>query len=142
MASMKRQTRVDHGGGGVTLEAPKLEGATMSMPSKKPKTRAAAKVKEEAAIKAENLSLDDGNDQMVAAQVAVAAVEEEEKYLCSHGSVYWLDEQMSWGSIWSPLWDVEFMGVAHYGLFSDHVVWDDDIWGLRTTSKEIPVANR
>ncbi|XP_061994281.1 uncharacterized protein LOC133712193 [Rosa rugosa] len=136
---MKRQRRVDHGGG-ATAEAPKLDAATMSMPRKKPKIRAAAKVKEEAAIKVENVSLDGGNDQMVAAQVAMAAAEEE-NYSCSDGSV-WLDEQMSWGSVWSPLWDVEFMGEAHYGLFSDHVVWDDDIWGLRTTSKEIPISNR
>ncbi|XP_050374464.1 uncharacterized protein LOC126791995 [Argentina anserina] len=145
MASMKRQRRVDHVGG-ASVEAPKVEGATMSIPSKKHKTRAAAKVKEEAVIKAENVSIDAGYDQMVAAQVAVATVAsvvEDESYSCSRGSV-WLDEQMSWGSIWSPLWDVELMGEAHYGLFSEHGhgVWDDDIWGLRTTSKEISIPNR
>ena len=141
MATIKRQRRADHGAA-ASVEAPKLEGATMSIPaSKKHKTRASAKVKEEAVvvIKAENIvSLDGGNEQMVAAQAAVAVVEEEGRYSCSEGSVWW-DEQMSWGSIWSPLWDVELMGEAHYGLFCDHGVWDDDIWGLRTT---VPISNR
>ncbi|KAL5553169.1 hypothetical protein UlMin_040570 [Ulmus minor] len=41
-----------------------------------------------------------------------------------------VDEQMSWGSIWLPFWDVEFMGEAYHSLFSD-VMWDDDIWGIR-----------
>ncbi|KAK9934743.1 hypothetical protein M0R45_021877 [Rubus argutus] len=105
----KRQRRADHGGASAPMEAPKLEGATMSMPSKKPKIKAVAKV-----------------------------APEEENYSCNVGSI-WLDEQMSWGSIWSPFWDVEFMGEAHYELFSDHVVWDDDIWGLRTTINDIPM---
>lgn len=125
---------MDHGGASAPMEAPKLEGATMSMPSKKPKIKAVAKVKQEAEIKAEDVTVDGGNDQLMAAQVAL----EEENYSCNVGSI-WLDEQMSWGSIWSPFWDVEFMGEAHYGLFSDHVVWDDDIWGLRTTINEIPM---
>lgn len=47
-----------------------------------------------------------------------------------------VDEQMSWGSIWLPSWDVEFMGEACNALFSD-VFCDDDIWGIRGI-KEAP----
>ncbi|XWS22501.1 hypothetical protein CRYUN_Cryun29cG0041200 [Craigia yunnanensis] len=46
------------------------------------------------------------------------------------------DEQMSWGSIWSPFWDVDFVDKAYGALFSD-VAWDDDIWNLKTIM-EIP----
>ncbi|KAK6252661.1 hypothetical protein QUC31_014381 [Theobroma cacao] len=46
------------------------------------------------------------------------------------------DEQMSWGAVWSPLWDVDFVDKAYGSLFSD-VAWDDDIWNLKTVM-EIP----
>ncbi|KDP29410.1 hypothetical protein JCGZ_18331 [Jatropha curcas] len=42
-----------------------------------------------------------------------------------------VDEQMSWGSIWLPFWDVEYMGEACSEMFSD-VVWDYDIWNLKS----------
>ena len=47
-----------------------------------------------------------------------------------------VDEQMSWGSVWSPFWDVDFVDKAYSALFSD-VAWDDDIWNLKTIM-EIP----
>ncbi|OAY47294.1 uncharacterized protein LOC110618076 [Manihot esculenta] len=42
-----------------------------------------------------------------------------------------VDEQMSWGSIWLPFWDVQYMGEACTEMFSD-VVWDYDLWNLRS----------
>lgn len=42
-----------------------------------------------------------------------------------------LDEVMSWGSVWLPFWDVEFISQNYDALFSD-VVWDDDIWNLKS----------
>jgi len=41
-----------------------------------------------------------------------------------------VDEQMSWGSLWLPFWDVEFMCEAYSTFFGD-VAWDDDIWNVR-----------
>ena len=50
----------------------------------------------------------------------------------------WLgDEQMCWGSVWLPVWDMDFIGDAFSFLYND-VVWDDDIWNLR---KEIPIPS-
>ncbi|KAF7808881.1 ribonuclease h protein [Senna tora] len=37
-----------------------------------------------------------------------------------------VDEEMPWGSIWLPLWDMDFT------FFYNDVVWDDDIWDLNT----------
>lgn len=52
-----------------------------------------------------------------------------EEYYCP-----WLggavDEQMSWGSLWLPFWDVEFMCEDYSAFFGD-VAWDDDIWNVR-----------
>lgn len=45
-----------------------------------------------------------------------------------------VDEQMSWGSIWLPIWDVKYMGEACSEMFSD-VVWDDDVWNLTSINK-------
>ncbi|PON78613.1 hypothetical protein PanWU01x14_018710 [Parasponia andersonii] len=96
-------------------------------------------------------SVDKGKEEAVTAEEEVAAI--------AAGAVaesgvlgweenwwqYWLiggvvvDEQMSWGSVWLPFWDEEFMGEASsYSLFSDDVFWDDDIWGIRGGIKEIP----
>ncbi|CAB4300062.1 unnamed protein product [Prunus armeniaca] len=131
---MKRQRRVDVGGATMD-QGSRFEGTavaktttTMTMASKK-----ARKTIDKAAGK-EDVRIDGGDHQLglVAAENLMAA--EENYWGCLSGAV--VDEQMSWGSIWMPFWDVEFMGEAHYGLFSD-VIWDDDIWGLRTT-KEVP----
>lgn len=46
-----------------------------------------------------------------------------------------LDEQMSWSSLWLPVWDMDLMGDA-FGY--NDVVWDDDIWNLRT---QIPIPS-
>lgn len=45
-----------------------------------------------------------------------------------------VDEQMSWGSVWFPFWDMDFSGDAFGALYGD-VVLDDDIWNLK---EEIP----
>ncbi|CAB4269672.1 unnamed protein product [Prunus armeniaca] len=130
---MKRQRRVDVGGATMD-QGSRFEGTaaaktttTMTMASKK-----ARKTIDKAAGK-EDVRIDGGDHQLglVAAENLMAA--EENYWGCLSGAV--VDEQMSWGSIWMPFWDVEFMGEAHYGLFSD-VIWDDDIWGLRTTKEE------
>lgn len=42
-----------------------------------------------------------------------------------------VDEQMSWGSLWLPFWDVEFMCEANYSAFFGDVAWEDDIWNVR-----------
>lgn len=42
----------------------------------------------------------------------------------------WLDDPMSFGSIWLPFWDMDFMGDPFTALYND-VVWDDDIWNLK-----------
>lgn len=47
-----------------------------------------------------------------------------------------VDEQMSWGYYCLPNWCVDFMAEAYNALFSD-VVWDDDIWNLKSI-KAIP----
>lgn len=44
------------------------------------------------------------------------------------GRVDLVDEQMSWGSIWLPFWDMDMIDFTN--LYAD-VVWDDDIWGLK-----------
>ncbi|PQQ08111.1 uncharacterized protein Pyn_04431 [Prunus yedoensis var. nudiflora] len=131
---MKRQRRVDVGGATMD-QGSRFEGTTatttttmtMAMASKKAK-----KTIDKAAGK-EDVRIDGGDHQLglVAAENLMAG--EENYWGCLSGAV--VDEQMSWGSIWMPFWDVEFMGEAHYGLFSD-VIWDDDIWGLRTTREE------
>ncbi|XP_039006733.1 uncharacterized protein LOC120134367 [Hibiscus syriacus] len=49
---------------------------------------------------------------------------------CGLQSTVWWAEQMPWASVWSPLWDVDFVDRAYGELFGD-VAWDDDIWGLK-----------
>lgn len=58
--------------------------------------------------------------------------EEGEGAVCSMWWEEWayVDEQMSWASIWSPFWDVDFVDMAYGALFND-VAWDDDIWDLK-----------
>ncbi|KAF3646570.1 putative CLAVATA3/ESR (CLE)-related protein 27-like isoform X1 [Capsicum annuum] len=58
------------------------------------------------------------------------------EWLCSWSNVNVLDEQMSWGTCWSPNWDMEFLGEAYINLYND-VLWDDDIWDLKSI-KEVP----
>ncbi|GMI87832.1 hypothetical protein HRI_002452500 [Hibiscus trionum] len=41
------------------------------------------------------------------------------------------DEQMPWASVWSPMWDMDYVDRAYGALFGD-VAWDDDIWDLKT----------
>ncbi|KAJ7943157.1 Mucin-3A like [Quillaja saponaria] len=76
---------------------------------------------------------DDGNMGLVGAAENVMGYQE---------NCYWpwlsnfVDEQMSWGSIWLPIWDMDLMGEAFAASFSD-VAWDDDIWNLKN-AKQFP----
>ncbi|MCD7473139.1 hypothetical protein HAX54_014765 [Datura stramonium] len=56
--------------------------------------------------------------------------------LCSWSNDNVVDEQMSWGTCWSPVWDMEFLGEAYINLYND-VLWDDDVWDLKAI-KEVP----
>lgn len=57
------------------------------------------------------------------------------EWLCSWSNDNVVDEQMSWGTCWSPVWDMEFLE-AYINLYND-VLWDDDIWDLKAI-KEVP----
>ncbi|KAK3009075.1 hypothetical protein RJ639_013632 [Escallonia herrerae] len=71
--------------------------------------------------------------------VVAAAAEEDETVMLDLEEWPWLrwkgvvDEQMSWGTLWCPFWDIDFLGEA----YDADVVWDDDIWGLKGIT-EIP----
>lgn len=73
----------------------------------------------------------DGGGSMAVVLQSVLAWEEE-PWVAS-GVV---DEQMSWGLLWHPGWDMELMGEAYNQLYSD-VVWEDDVWNLKSIT-EIP----
>lgn len=75
-------------------------------------------------------------DYMAVAAMDIVLMEWEEWCSCSTA---WMvgDEQMSWGTCWCPLWDVEFLGKAAYEDMYNDVVWDDDIWDLKSI-KHIP----
>ncbi|KAJ8774692.1 hypothetical protein K2173_017138 [Erythroxylum novogranatense] len=45
-----------------------------------------------------------------------------------------VDEQMSWGSTWLPMWGVEYVGEAYGEMFGD-VAWDEDIWNLKSINQ-------
>ncbi|KAJ8570151.1 hypothetical protein K7X08_006728 [Anisodus acutangulus] len=60
------------------------------------------------------------------------------KWICSWNMV---DEQMSWGTCWSPIWDIEFMGEAYVNNLYNDVLWDDDVWDLKAI-KEVPSSYR
>ncbi|KAL2324085.1 hypothetical protein Fmac_023143 [Flemingia macrophylla] len=47
-----------------------------------------------------------------------------------------VDEQMSWGSTWSPGWDMDYLGGDAFTALYNDVVWDDDIWNL---NNQIPI---
>lgn len=44
-----------------------------------------------------------------------------------------VDEQMSWGYMTMPKWGVEFVDECYGDVFGD-VVWDFDIWNLKTVN--------
>ncbi|KAF8094040.1 hypothetical protein N665_0371s0022 [Sinapis alba] len=58
--------------------------------------------------------------------VAVASAAAEDDKLWCGGLV----EEMTWSTVWLPLWDVEFVG-RNYSLLFNDVAWDDDIWNLK-----------
>ncbi|KAF3431870.1 hypothetical protein FNV43_RR26606 [Rhamnella rubrinervis] len=134
---MKRQSNVDRS----SVKGVKFEGATMV--NKKAKRAVDQKEgKEEVVLlgKVEEERKRDGGDQLG----LVVAVADDQNVVMGWEESYWpwmsggvvVDEQMSWGSIWLPSWDMEFMGEGYNGLFSD-VLCDDDIWGIRGV-KEAP----
>lgn len=127
---MKRQSNVDRS----SLKGVKFEGATMV--NKKAKRAVDQKAgKEEVVLgKGEEETKKDGGDQLG----LVVAAADDQNVVMGWEENYWswmtggvvVDEQMSWGSIWLPSWDMEFMGEGYNGLFSE-VLCDDDIWGIR-----------
>ncbi|XP_062110120.1 uncharacterized protein LOC133821952 [Humulus lupulus] len=108
--------------------------------NKRRKIRASATV-EKAAKEDVAVTKEEEAEVVVAEAPAVAVVVEESSGVLGWEENWWpwlsgvVDEQMSWGAVWLPFWDVdEFMGdeasPSSHSLFSD-VFWDDDIWGLR-----------
>lgn len=136
---MERQSNVDRSS--PKMKGVKFEGATMV--NKKAKRVVEDRGKEEVVlgkVVVEEERARDVGDYQLGLMVAAAAAHdaqnvtgwEENSWPWMSGGVV-VDEQMSWGSIWWPCWDVELMGE---GLFSD-VLGDDDIWGIRGV-KEAP----
>ncbi|KAB1221064.1 hypothetical protein CJ030_MR3G018951 [Morella rubra] len=123
---MKRQRKVE----GSTMKERKFEGATMSMTKKKAK-REVGKGKEEVGEVEEGRREDRDQTGLL---VAESVIGWEEHYCPWLGGA--VDEQMSWGSFWLPVWDIEFISEAYSTFFGD-VVWDDDIWNMRSI-KEVP----
>ena len=97
---------------------------TAAMPKKKGKKSAVSKVEEEKG------TVDGGDELSPAAAEAV-----ENNSACFEEYWPWLrgvvDEQMSWGLVWLPIWGVEYLVESYGELFSD-VAWDDDIWNLKS----------
>ncbi|GKV46556.1 hypothetical protein SLEP1_g53529 [Rubroshorea leprosula] len=110
---MKRQRNREIGG---AVQGPKAEGVSNK------KSKKAMESKEE-----------DGKEEAAAAVTVENVVRWEEWWPWLSGVA---DEQMSWGCVWSPFWDVNFVDCAYNDLFSD-VVWDDDIWNLKNIN-EVP----
>ncbi|KAI6677043.1 hypothetical protein NL676_037839 [Syzygium grande] len=73
------------------------------------------------------------------AAVAAAAAEKMEGW--EEWPPWWttwevVDEQaMSFGSVWSPFWDGEFMGDEAYNALFGDVAWDGDLWNLKDLEK-------
>lgn len=60
-----------------------------------------------------------------------------DEWPCSWAAV---DEQMSWGTCWSPSWDMEFIDGETFHALYDDVVWEDDIWDLKDI-KNVPSSS-
>lgn len=131
---MKRQSNVERKGS-------KFEGTTMASKKAKREVLLVEKGKEDILGKVVEERRDGGDhhhhpNHQMGMEVGENAMGWEENYWPWMGGSTVVDEQMSWGSIWLPSWDVEFMGEAWNALFSD-VLCDDDIWGIRGI-KEAP----
>ncbi|KAJ4847931.1 hypothetical protein Tsubulata_031374 [Turnera subulata] len=116
---MKRQRSVD----GHNTRAAKAEG-------KGAKATAVGKKKEKKAVEK---VVEEERKNSVGGEISTAVMSQENLVGLEDQWPSWsvVDEQMSWGSIWLPIWDVEYMGEAsHSEMFSD-VAWDDDIWNLK-----------
>ena len=123
------------------INPPKFEGSTMDVAStvKMEKKKAKREV-DQKVRKIEEEEKEGGRDfGFVGSGVAdnnLIGVNWEDDWRWLLGSV--VDEQMSWASVWSPVWDMDLMGDAFSSLYND-VVWDDDIWNLK---KEIPIPSQ
>ncbi|KAI8024119.1 hypothetical protein LOK49_LG03G00802 [Camellia lanceoleosa] len=47
------------------------------------------------------------------------------------------DQISSWGSFWFPFWEIYWFGEDFNELLCTDVVWDDDIWDLKSI-KDVP----
>ncbi|XP_010551267.1 PREDICTED: uncharacterized protein LOC104821934 [Tarenaya hassleriana] len=117
-----------------------LNPYTMKRQRKKqgPTTSAASAAEKKIKTEAEaGMKTPENSSAAAVAAAAAAVAEEEEMGLLGLGLKGGdVDEQMSWGTVWMPFWDVEFVG-RNYGVLFNDVLWDDDIWNLRTVT-EIP----
>ncbi|KAM7276728.1 hypothetical protein ACFE04_018594 [Oxalis oulophora] len=138
---MKRQRSMD----GATIKA--------SSTTKKKNINNNIKVEEQEKEKHNDVVVNGGDDHQVTRNTTRGVVHELEANISKnvHNNVSYLsgwekelpwlkgdvDEQMWWGSVWLPTWDVEYMSEASSNaLFSDDV-GDDDIWNLKNV-REIP----
>ncbi|KAJ6718765.1 hypothetical protein OIU79_006602 [Salix purpurea] len=123
---MKRQRNADHGSSARPATA---EGKTAAITTAGMGTKAKEKGKITAAEKVgEERKSTDGESSQVVMENSQCW---EDQWPWFRGAV---DEQMSWGSVWLPFCDVDYMGEACQEMFSD-VVWEDDIWNLKGIDK-------
>ncbi|KAK4260848.1 hypothetical protein QN277_003912 [Acacia crassicarpa] len=130
---MKRQRLVSVSG----FEAAEI-AATTAKKKKQPNQKAVAVLRKNTEEEEKELKKREGKKMEV--MVAMGAQENVSGFANNWDDENWawighfVDEQMSWGSVWFPFWDIDFSGDA-FGAFYGDVVWDDDIWNLK---EEIP----
>ncbi|XP_009608095.1 uncharacterized protein [Nicotiana tomentosiformis] len=114
-------------------------GNLLGNTNKKKAKRGVEKQSEEVKTEAEERNRNDSEKSVVAEPAELIAECDywiNNEWLCLWSSDNMVDEQMSWGTCWSPVWDMEFIGEAYINLYND-VLWDDDIWDLKAI-KEVP----
>ncbi|CAK7326578.1 unnamed protein product [Dovyalis caffra] len=126
---MKRQINADHGSNGRPIKA---EGKTTTTTTKTRTSTVAKKKGKRTAVE----KVEEERKNITGGESSEAVMENLQSWVDQwpwfRGST--VDEQMSWGSIWLPFWDLDYMGDACTEMFSD-VVWDDDIWNLKGIDK-------
>ncbi|XAR52412.1 hypothetical protein NMG60_11020493 [Bertholletia excelsa] len=84
------------------------------------KKKAKGKAEEKKAVAEEE------KKEHLAAQAVAALLDRDESL--QRWSV--VEEQMSWGSLWCPSWDIEYLDEDY-----NDDVWDHDIWNLKSITK-------
>ncbi|XP_055805444.1 uncharacterized protein LOC129874211 [Solanum dulcamara] len=103
---------------------------------KKKAKRVVEKQSEEVKIEEEQREKNVGGDFVKEVELMGGCDNWINELLCSWSNYNVVDEQMSWGTCWSPVWDMEYLGEAYINLYND-VLWDDDVWDLKSI-KEVP----